>query len=158
MQNVEILIEKKNQLNSTSLEELEESTQLEETEEIIIKKKFKELLYRNRDKRVDIFLDDNLLDDEDIIRKYSRKTVFWFFCEKYLKTDHKDIGDDNLNIIKEIIRDEYQKELDNISNIFNKNLDLKLTILSRIEEYKWKDENYGNSRKNPTKFLNFNLI
>ena len=75
------------------------------------------------------------------------------FADKYLKEDNQQAEPDVISIANDIILDEHKKALDLINEKFNHRPDIKMDIMTKIELYKWKDDNYGNSRKKPKKFI-----
>lgn len=105
-------------------------------------------LFYQRDVKVDILDIDTVLDREDIIRKYSRTCVFWYFAECYYQADNPYADEITLQIAREIIHEQYEQSVASINMMFEHNVELKNEIFNRIEQYKWKENNYGNSRKN----------
>jgi len=110
------------------------------------------LVYQ-RDKKVDIMDIDILLDREDKIRKYSRNSVFWYFADLYYKEDNPNADEETIRIAGEIIKEEHQKSINQINEKFRDDGEMKSEIFSRIEQYKWKEENYGNPRKKSKAFI-----
>lgn len=122
---------------------------LEKSKIDIIRNKY----YRQRNIKVDILETDDNIDEEDLIRKYSRNCVFWYFADKYLKEDNIDVDEETIKIAQDIIIVEHKSELDKINITFSNNSYLKNEILSRIQQYIWKNDNYGNPRKKNVKYV-----
>lgn len=154
--NIELKIEKEIQNFPNITENNDEKDKQDEVinvNELEMENNIRDILYKTRDKKIDIDEKDILLDREDIARKYSRNCVFWFFADKYLKEDNQQAEPEVISIANDIILDEHKKALDLINEKFNHRPDIKMDIMKKIEQYKWKDDNYGNSRKKPKKFI-----
>lgn len=153
---IEIVIEKDIGSNLDDDVDTKNRDDEKDKEDIDDKKvRFKKILYSTRDNKVDILDLDVVLDREDKIRKYSRNLVFWFFVDKYLLEDNPDLGKHDINLVKNIIKEEEGIVKQMIDDKFTNKPDLKMDILSRVEQYKWKNDNYGNSRKRNVKFIQF---
>lgn len=153
---IEIVIEKdlgSNLQHNIETKDFNDENVTEDKEDKIAR--FKKILYSTRDHKVGILDIDVLLDREDKIRKYSRNLVFWFFVDKYLLEDNPDLGKDDIDLVKNIIKQEEDIVKQMIDDKFTCKPDLKMDILSRVEQYKWKNNNYGNSRKRNVKYIQF---